>query len=109
MKTGLKNKLLWLDDIRDPRDPKWAIPNADPVWVKSHFEFITWIEENGLPDIISFDHDLGDGASGYDCAKDLVEYCFRFNKPLPEFRCHSANPVGRENILGLLNNFKKHF
>lgn len=105
-------KLLWLDDIRDPFDPKWNTPDVEIHWVKSYPEFIDWIDTNGLPDIISFDHDLGEEkevGSGYECAKELVEYCYRFNKPFPEYKCHSANPVGRDNILGLLNNAVKHF
>lgn len=127
-------KLLWLDDLRDPFDPKWNTPDVEIHWVKSYLEFIDWIDTNGLPDIISFDHDLADEhytpemywddyeaskayqesqnyteMTGYECAKELVEYCYRFNKPFPEYKCHSANPVGRDNILGLLNNAVKHF
>jgi hypothetical protein len=30
------------------------------------------------------------------------------NLKLPEFYCHSMNPAGKENILTILTNFKKH-
>lgn len=79
---------------------------------------------------ISFDHDLADThytpshlwddynaskkwqeeqthieKTGYDCAKWLVE-----NRIMPElFWVHSANPVGADNILGLLNNYYHHY
>lgn len=43
-----------------------------------------------------------------DCAKWLVDYCIDNKERLPKIFVHSANPVGADNILGLLNNFKKH-
>ena len=67
---------------------------------------MAYIETNGFPNFISFDHDLGLEESGYDCAKWLVDYCLDHNLHLPEFEVHSQNPVGKENILALLNNFK---
>jgi hypothetical protein len=77
------------------------------------------ILEKGFPEIISFDHDLSDRhyidpyfqeyveKTGYDCAKWLVEHCMDNNLDLPKFYCHSMNPVGKNNIESLLNNFKK--
>lgn len=59
-----KGVLLFLDDIRNPfKNPEWLtfspISPDKVVWVKSYYEFINWITENGLPDAICFDHDLG--------------------------------------------------
>jgi hypothetical protein len=79
----------------------------------------------GMPDVISFDHDLGyispDGETmlglngeaidpakwteknGYDCAKWLLE-----NHGIPkQWNVHSMNPVGSENIRKLLANFRE--
>ena len=105
--------LLWLDDYRDPMSNDWL--NFSPigkdievVWVKDYNEFIGWINTNGLPDGICFDHDLGEGLNGYDCAKWLVEYCMEHNLGLPKWNIQSSNPVGRENINCLLNNFLKY-
>lgn len=118
--------LLWLDDYRDPKEDKWLVfsPIPDPydiVWVKSYNEFVSWINENGLPTGICFDHDLADQhyapetdnykyteKTGMDCAKWLIDHCIDNNKELPKFASQSANPSGRENILALLNNYKKH-
>jgi hypothetical protein len=125
--------LLWIDDLRDPLEGDWLvfspIPHPYKVhWVKSYGEFIGWIEENGLPTGIAFDHDLADNFSlredseigdwydldnnkeytGYDCAKYVVDYCLDNDVPLPKFNSHSANSVGKENILKLLTNFLKH-
>jgi hypothetical protein len=130
-------RLLWLDDIRDPfaNDGEWLVfsPIARPYevsWVKSYEEFTAWISEHGLPSAICFDHDLGldevhekgtmskralkrhrktpDYKTGYDCAKWLVDYCIDNELMPPPYGIQSANPVGRENIDGLLKNFIKH-
>lgn len=91
---------LYLDDLR-------PIPNGY-IGLRSYAEFVTYITESGLPDFISFDHDLGLEESGYDCAKWLVNYCLDNELRLPQFDVHSKNPVGKENILSLLQNFKKN-
>jgi len=139
--------LLWLDDIRNPflSNYKYQYPHlkmyhdmyfnnyrkCQIVWVQNYNQFEAWIYENGLPEDISFDHDLADEhytppkywndyqaskeyqdkqnyqeKTGMNCAKFLINYCMDYNKRLPGFFCHSANPVGKDNILGLLNNFK---
>jgi len=105
-------KLLWLDDIRNPFIYTWLYQYApgfkgEVIWVKSYGEFIDWIQENGLPYMIAFDHDLGEDMSGFDCSKWLVDYCIDNNLDLPRWVVQSANPVGRDNINGLLNNFNK--
>ena len=91
------NFKLYLDDIR-------AIPNGF-IGVPNFAEFIQFIIEKGLPGLISFDHDLGEEKTGYDCAKFLVEYCLDHHTKLPEYLVHSQNPVGKENIEKLLDNF----
>lgn len=127
-------KLLWLDDVRDPMTNDWLvfspIPKTDiteVIWVYSYQEFVYWIEKNGLPDGICFDHDLVMNVAlkardmgmskrksrqlkqyentGFDCAKWLINYCIDNNKPLPLYNIQSANPVGKANIDGLLKNF----
>lgn len=89
---------LFLDDLR-------PIPEGY-IGIRSYKEFVTYITDKGLPDFISFDHDLGLEESGYDCAKWLVNYCLDYGSRLPQFHVHSQNPVGKINILSLLNNFK---
>ncbi|TGE21282.1 hypothetical protein E5K00_13390 [Hymenobacter aquaticus] len=94
---------LYLDDIRNPKGEGWVV-------VRSFEEFVATIEALGLPEEISFDHDLGwdqeqncELKSGYDCAKWLVEQ----DLAIENFNVHSANPVGAENIRSLLQNFLK--
>ncbi|HUH26208.1 MAG TPA: cyclic-phosphate processing receiver domain-containing protein [Flavobacterium sp.] len=93
-------KKIYLDDLR-------SIPQGF-IGLRSYAEFVFYIQQNGLPDFISFDHDLGLEESGFDCAKWLVNYCLETNLRLPEFEVHSQNPVGKQNIESLLNNFKRH-
>jgi hypothetical protein len=108
-------KLLWLDDIRNPFVADWLLQYASDyerdavVWVKNYTEFVDWITENGLPEMICFDHDLGesDEKTGHDCAKWLVEHCMDNDTDLPMWEIQSANPVGRDNINGLLNGYNK--
>lgn len=90
---------LYLDDLRQTPSGFARVYDYD--------EFVSFILTNGMPDFISFDHDLGLGKTGFDCAKWLVEYCLDNQVSLPEFFVHSQNPVGKENIEGLLNNFRK--
>ena len=111
-------KLLWLDDMRDPNSGDWLLRYASEYyyhsdvnkvyWVKDYDEFTQWINQNGLPDKICFDHDLGLDRSGYDAAKWIVEYCIDNNLDMPEWRVQSANPVGVNNINQLLNKAKNH-
>ena len=114
--------ILWIDDIRDPFVVKeWIYTiqylkeeyleiedeECEVVWVKTQPEFENYIKENGLPDLISFDNDLGIGnGEGYECAKWLIEYCMDKDKELPGWHVHSANPVAKENIEKLFDNFK---
>jgi hypothetical protein len=53
---------LFLDDERFPHNVTWLdIPrDRDYAIVRSYDEFVAYIEANGLPDYVSFDHDLAD-------------------------------------------------
>lgn len=109
--------LLWLDDYRNPYKGGWLYEfareyetNGGVIWLKSYNEFVSWINENGLPDKIAFDHDLGDNSkSGFECCKWLVDYCIDNNKSTPDWVVQSSNPVGKDNINGLLSNFKSKY
>lgn len=90
---------LYLDDVR-------TCPE-NYILVTSYDEFVDFIKNKEFPNFISFDHDLGLGKTGYDCAKFLVEYCLEKQLNLPGFFVHSQNPVGKLNIESLLKNFQK--
>lgn len=129
---------LFLDDIRIPTDCctymhyeniNLTIYHEEWIIVRSYKQFINYIEQNGLPEIISFDHDLADFPetrellhieewfnileekeyTGMDCAKWLVNYCIDNKCILPKFIVHSQNPIGKKNIQELLNNFNNKY
>jgi hypothetical protein len=106
---------------------KWVV-------VRSHEQFVKCIEENfrkgKFPKKLSYDladvhikYYFENGGhrnppdplnanftekTGYDSAKYLCEFC-RINKRLlPNYKIHSANPVGSKNIEAYLENYKKH-
>lgn len=96
---------LFLDDERFP-------VNLDEfIIARTTAEAEQLVLENGLPSFISFDHDLGENQpTGFDFAKWLTLYCLN-NKIRPDFifDVHSQNPVGAENIRGLLDQFKEFY
>ena len=131
----MNNYKLFLDDERIPGDVTWIrIPSIlnDPwIIVRDYGSFIEYIKKEGMPSFISFDHDLAhehyrasmynpdkhysnyytDGTfkekTGYECAKWLIDYCIENDLQFPEYSVHSMNPIGRENIIGLIESYKK--
>lgn len=132
---------LFLDDYRVPIDcvpyMHTRIGKENPIYlekdwvvVKSYTQFTKHIKKNGLPLIVSFDHDLSDAhysgelsnkldwedyynypdreMTGYDCAKWLVQYCIDTKQPLPKYFIHSMNLVGCENIESYFKSYIKH-
>lgn len=98
---------MFLDDIRVPK-------HEYDVIVRSYEEAIEFVNINGIPSFISFDHDLGCDEngnllkSGYDFAKWLVDMDIKEIHKFPndfQFNIHSANPIGKNNINSILNNY----
>jgi hypothetical protein len=123
---------LFLDDVREIRQVYARTNTQEWFLAKNYAEFVKCISNHGLPIFISFDHDLAhehyrqsmydsdkhyneyytDGTfkekTGYDCAKWLVEYCLDNNLDLPKWACHSMNPIGKQNIESVLQNYETH-
>jgi hypothetical protein len=119
---------LFLDDFRMPKDAfaymklpqyiskKWIV-------VRNYYAFITIIQNKGIPEILSLDHDLSfdhyntelnipydqyTEKTGYHCALWLINYCIDNNKKLPaEILIHSMNPAGSLNIKSLFESYEK--
>lgn len=94
---------LYLDDIRMPK-------NNDFVVARDFESFKTIVKRFGIPSYISFDHDLGEKETGYDCVKWMCNYMLDKGLKFPEnfdFNVHSANPIGAINIRYYLKNFIK--
>lgn len=133
-------KKLFLDDYRSAIDcvsyMHSRIGKENPIYlegdwivVKNYPEFVKYISDNGIPDLISFDHDLaeehytadinqadwqdyylweGREETGYDCLVWLIDYCIKNAKSLPKCYFHSMNPVGTENMISLYTNTLKN-
>jgi|TARA_B110000908_G_C10219355_1_gene434493 hypothetical protein len=133
----MKN-LLWLDDLRNPfLNEEKRVPVSGDAWsinwVLNYEQFVKWIEMHGLPDAISFDHDLAEEhytpeyfwddyeassrfqewksksykeETGEGCAKWLSETCKSNDLDLPKIYVHSANPVGADKIREVFSDLK---
>jgi len=123
----IKKEKIWLylDDVRIPTEGNWEV-------VRNYDEFILHIKMYGLEnyEVISLDHDLGEGAmveyytnvkpnyelnyeripekTGMDCARFLVTEAMSRNIQLPTIYVHSANPIGAANIIGYINNYLRN-
>lgn len=119
---------LFLDDFRMPEDAfhytKFSVYlKEDWVIVRNYDEFVLCIKKNGLPTLVSFDHDLADihydntssiidydsytEKTGYSCVLWLIDYCMDNKEQFPKYLIHSMNTVGEENIRKLINNYLK--
>ncbi len=123
---------LFLDDTRNPKEVyeyTFRYLYLEKEWkiVKNYDEFVNTIQINGIPNIISFDHDLGlehyihqytkseeipydqyTEKTGYDCAKWLIDYCIENKLELPKMiLIHSMNVIGAQNIASLFNTYEK--
>ncbi len=122
---------LFLDDNRFPGDVYGYTHKPiylEKTWkiVRNYDEFVESIESDGIPDIISFDHDLSmehygvhdnltqdeydlyTEKTGYHCAIWLLEYCMDNKLELPKIiLVHSMNIPGSQNIMSLFNTYKK--
>jgi hypothetical protein len=112
----MKMRKLYLDDVRCPKTEGWDI-------VRTYDDFVSWITINGLPNEVSFDHDLAEihydpktytesfkyeEKTGYDAAKWLVDYCAEKKAKFPRHVVHSMNPIGKERIDSYIENAKTH-
>lgn len=81
---------VWLDDIR-------LMPIGFDYWAKTAEELLVMLVYDEISEI-SFDHDLGEGLTGYDVAKTIEEMASNGTINPMTWNIHSANPVGRRNI-----------
>lgn len=101
---------LFLDDERNPEDVTWITMHEGP-WdiVRTMDEFKAYLLEHGIPSVISFDNDLGDGqGEGIECAQWMVQEAMDGVLTFPEdfsFTIHSKNNIAAMRIASYLNQF----
>lgn len=123
---------LFLDDDpkRIPHKLSWIqLPLVEWTIVRSYQAFVDIILKEGIPEIISFDHDLADEhyqeffahtkenrpleysnlteKTGRDAALWLANYCVDNHTPIPVYYIHTLNPDGGANIVSILESAKK--
>lgn len=109
---------LFLDDDEVYRHPPAGKPPIGDQWViaRTMDQAKATVNEYGFPAYVSFDHDLGPGSEAIEFVHWLIhldmdereksspDSRFVFSESF-DFRVHSANPVGRDNIQFLLSNY----
>jgi hypothetical protein len=125
---------LFLDDVRNPGDVTWVtLPEGPWVVLRDYHAFCDHIMEHGGPEFVTFDHDLADEhyrpsmynpdrhysnyytdgtfkeKTGFECAKWLVNRCFINKLPFPAYAVHTKNPIGAENIVGIIESYNRFF
>lgn len=124
---------LFLDDVRVPHGCGYMKTNVyfELEWdiVRNYKQFVDYVTKHGLPEVVSFDHDLAEAhyhesmykgnkvymkylekvseKTGLDCVKWMVDYCIDKNLPFPKWHLHTMNPVGKENMHSYITNYLK--
>lgn len=101
---GFNMYTLFLDDLRSPTKDLENVKIARNV-----SQAIELVEKNGLPSVISFDHDLGEGEfTSPRFMWWLIDQHLDEKLDLNSIKkifIHSANPVGAENLKGTWDGF----
>lgn len=116
---------LFLDDERYPKTSyiygdSELYETEDWKIVRNYNDFVKFIKENGVPKLVSFDHDLSEEhykasnqtflpysdfkvKTGYHCLQWLLLYCAKVNAKPPKILIHTLNLTGAENMKTLIN------
>ena len=107
---------LFIDDLREVCDIYPCSMAKDFIIVRDYSSAVSFMNTFGCPQYVSFDHDLGEQVgesgeelNGFRIAQWMVNNDLDLNGTfIPNdfgFLVHSANPIGKINITGLLNNY----
>lgn len=128
------NSYLFLDDTRRPdyiskqptvpKNVKWTV-------VRDYNDFVNHIKYLGIPNFISYDHDLCLNAvkefirahhsktnfnysekmkkTGMDCLLYTLEYCEKNDIPHPPYFIHSSNYICAEDMKQKIEEYNKRY
>lgn len=82
---------VWVDDVR-------PMPPDFDICIRTVDAAINALRIGGVTHL-SLDHDLGEEKTGYDIAKFIEESAYKKRLAPLTVVVHSANPVGRKNIM----------
>ena len=95
---------LFIDDLREleyikPTNPEeWKIARSSSEAIETVLKF-------GVPEFISFDHDLGWNDTSMIFVKWWTEQFPVI--PFPRYMIHSSNPIGAKNLESYMNSFNR--
>jgi len=114
---------LFLDDYRSPQQVPAILkvaPANEWIVVRSYDQAVDCILQNGMPDFISFDHDLNDDhyaypnktheKTGMTFARWFIDWIIDNDIVVPDhfdYYVHSMNPHGAENIRSIMASFMR--
>ena len=96
---------LFLDDERFPKDTDWVIARSSSTAIKM-------VSRWGIPQEISFDHDLGGQDTSMKFLHWLAKALIKKQVSFPVdfvYSVHSQNPVGARNVACLMDNLLREF
>lgn len=122
---------LFLDDERFPKNVTWEdLPPVQWIIVRSFDDFVRVVKARGIPQTISFDHDLADEhykklvnsgsidyngveeKTGYHCVKWFCEYLLDVKakkEDFPKTFFHTMNPIGKQNMMAYWQMFRRNY
>ena len=111
----MKNQpyFLFIDDIRNLDDVKLLPRRNNENWIvaRNSLQAIELIKQKNLPVMFSFDHDLGGNDTCMVFLRQLEAWMLETYPDklpsCPNFMVHSANPVGKLNIISFMNSWRK--
>lgn len=103
--------IIWLDDLRDPKD--YGCPDA--LWIKNSVDFnillIDCLIKDKDDDIeaIHFDNDLGEETEGYDLFLKVEEDVYKGKlKGLKKIFVHTSNPSAAKKFMLAKESFSRY-
>lgn len=101
---------IFIDDIRIPTDVYPKTDNKEWVIVRTISDFKEIVERLGVPNIASFDNDLGESMEEVKDAVKWMVYDKQYDLRKMEFNVHSANSADsgpRPFMTDLIKNWNK--
>jgi len=102
--------MKWNLFLDDERLPYYVNPDRRIAWrIAPNIAVAKYmVQQFGMPDFISFDHDLGPGEDSMMFLRWLeCEFFDPTKHKIPDYVIHSANPVGSQNIDSFMKSWKK--
>jgi hypothetical protein len=107
---------MFIDDERNPafleRFGFTRVEYVDMIVVRSSGAAIRYMVEHGVPEFISFDHDLGGKDTSQVVVKWMIEALLDKKIELPynfDFFVHSQNPIGAKWIFDTVTGMTDEF